>query len=328
MINEKSLSGISDNGKMIFSENESRFLAKYAPMEFFDNYGIKTDYAIDEAKIIIYDILIKLDISVARGKRVDELAKDKIPVANKLLGNILKISDNPIKDVYELKFALLDYLDSNKRMYPDKSLRISEDKFIEEKIELTKMFGDVPIMIYGSSVQGKNSDRDSMVFLSEMSYELFSNLPHIVNGKREIPLQIVLMPKKYIDGFVNADFEGLLSDEKSVFINGSLEYNPLDVESLSKLKLHRAANQIFELRRSLTPQGLEECRILPRVNYRLKMPKFINQYWDYCYGFNAPFEILSFNEMPQRDELIKAFVETNLKMSKHIDYIISNLLEI
>src|SRR3989338_9910010 len=146
--------------------------------------------------------------------------------------------------------------------------------FQSERGELRWLFGDVPILVYGSRKKG--SDVDTMVFPNEFTEETYRRIQGVSNPLREPPLSFVIVPKGNIPEFALSSAGNELHPDNSFLINGELIVPSVDQDYFDYLKIHRAADDYLKLRSALTPEGLAHCEnILPRVNSLLKIPKFV-----------------------------------------------------
>lgn len=343
------LISMSHGSEAIYTTTEAEFLSKYAPHAFLGKSWC--DYSIDESirvelGQVLFDIAVKLDNSAYRNTEIantKRLIKEKAEILQdirlneldalmhdiiKTLGdsfNCKKETDRKVNEkelgylLYLIKFSSLQGL---KRLTPSQNTEIvkrgiDSDKFQDVRRELIDLFGDIPIMVYGSALIKENpSDIDTAVFPQEITKETYLKIMGKFNKERKVPLSFVIIPLEYVTAFALSDPSRRFNKENSVIINGSIDSPVISEEHFNKLTVYNAASKYLGVRTALTPEGLALCgNILPRINNRLKAIKFF--YNDVCSSIRTELpepRIIQFQALPTREDFVTALADANMQM--------------
>ncbi len=324
------LVGITQTGELVYSKPEEEFLGKYAPYRFSQRPLVELlndkntrEHVLTEVNQIVFDIIVKLDISIARNSNLVRLSQEKAEQLNPILRALsiedIVLGNDHLSALYDIKTKGLEVL---KRTTPSDFSTLTRKvdcyDFQSERGELCELFGsNVPIIVYGSSlVRDKPSDIDTMVFPSKFTEETYRRIQGVYNPLREPLLSFVIVPQANIPEFALSDVGNKPHSKNSVLINGELTFPLVGEDYFNYLGVHNAANDYMRLRTALTPQGLDSCEgILPRINGLLKIPKFFYVNLNFTSDSKLPEpEIKQFESLPSRNALVEALVNANMQI--------------
>ena len=285
----------------------------------------------------IFNLIIRNDISVFRGKNLEQLAKEKTDKINPILGKLgieaILIGENPVHTLYQVKIKGFCALKMTTPLHfednhPELLLREKEsDEFPRERAELCEMFGDpgLPILVYGScfekrgyaidtDTRDKATDIDTMVFPSTFDEGFYQRLSGQIDPQRKPELSFLIVPKDFAYYFALSDAGNKLTPGESLMINGELYFPSLDEKYIKRLRVHGALSDYMRIRNALTHDGIQNCQsITQRINSYLKAPKFIHK--GLALNSDEP-QIMPFEHLPSKFELVTALVNANLQAYK------------
>ena len=328
----ENLMSITQTGELVYSGPfEEKLLGKYAPYRFSQKPLVELlndedvrEHTLKEVNQQVFDIIVKLDISIARNSELVRLSEEKAERLNPILSafsidNIV-LDDDYLSALYDIKTKGLGVL---RRTTPSDFDTFKREvncyDFQREREELCELFyNDVPIIVYGSKDEG--SDIDTKVFPKDFSKETYQKIQGKYDSKREPPLSFVIVPEENIPEFALSDAGNTLHPKNSDLINGELTVPFVYEDHLNYLRVHNAVSDYMRLRTALTPEGLDRCEnILRRINNLLKVPKFVHRNLTLTSNRELPKpEIQSFKFLPSRDELVTALINANLQAYKII----------
>jgi len=303
--------------KPYFTLNEIEFLGQYAPT-YFSNRPLKLLVSNQNTQIElnqkIFDVVVKLDISIARNANLETLIEEKKKILNPILFAFgldqISSKGDLYQSLYEIKNKGLKILEYTSPQSDKLIQRTSEtiNTFDVERNKLIKIFGDIPMMIYGSSLIKTNpSDIDSMVFPKSLNPNIYRKLKGKYEPNKKPPLSFVITPLDYLTAFAMSETQENFNPKNSKIINGKINVPIRSKKYLENLRIHQVASEYIRLRNVLTKNGLQSCvGILPRINAYLKKPKFM--YFNLGLEEKFPEPIIeTFNMLPNEAELINAF---------------------
>jgi len=316
----------SDKSNPYFTKDEIEFLSQYAPTHFSDK-SLETLLSNSHAQIEInqkvFDVIVKLDISVARNAKLDVLLKEKGYLLNPVFSVFglpeVSFEGDVYHSLHTLKHNGLEILQATSPK-PDEIIQRNYESnglFSAERDQLLRIFGDVPMIIYGSSLTKANpSDIDSVVFPDGLDPEIYRKIEGKYQADRIPPLSFVVTPLEYLTAFAMSETRGNFKPENSRVINGDINVPIMDEAYLENLKVHQVVSEYMRVRESLTENGLQSCeKILPRINAYLKKPKFMYSHLGMENKLPEP-TIEIFDALPNRTELISALARTNIECHK------------
>lgn len=272
----------------IFSELEGTFLSVYAPHIFLGTMPTSFEVGSHEAfetNQIVYDTIVKLDVTIARGANLQRLYAEKSVILNPYfraagLGEVQE-QDDPLTALLALKMKGLELLrltiagtDTNTMVH-----RSADRDILDGAKTMREILGDIPMAVYGSALHKESPpDIDLVAFPDRIERDTYARLISQYDHKCKPLLSCVLVPQDFISTHVLSDPHHTLSPELSQVINGSIEFPEPTAEHLRNIRLHNAALMYIQARTALTGEGQRECEgILPRINARCKLPRFVYQ---------------------------------------------------
>lgn len=269
-----------------FNYSEAQFLSPHAPVSFDEldpSLWSNNIYALAEINQTIFDVIVKLDNSIARGRSPKGLFAEKTAVLKPFM-EAYEISPIPEGDIitrlHTLKMIGLDLMAyTSVGSAAIARIRTPEPRFEEAREHIMQVFGDVPIFVFGSALtKADPSDIDTTVSPQELTLE--HHLALMRNRMYELPLPIstVVIPERYMQAYGLSDPHQTMSQEKSVVINGSPVAYTAPAERVRAMQFANAAIRYIRLRECLTPEGFEATKVSPaRINNLLKVPKFVHE---------------------------------------------------
>lgn len=318
-LTREDLESIARTGEIAYAESEASFLSRHAPNSFGGKLweGLWNDESLRmEAAQRLFEISVKLDICVYRGTLLEPLAKEKAGDANPLLKalGIEEVAEgDAISMLYNVKRKCLDGLAA---LLPKEPLRYSKIEetggFDAEREELHAMFGKTPIAVYGSALtKSRPGDIDTMVILPEFNEGVYRAILGKCDQNREPPLSIVILPAEYVDAFTMADTDP--RQRWSKMISGSVELPEVSAGHRKQVWASNAAIMYTRVRKALLPERLDSVRLIHRLNFLLKQPKFIcRALSDICGEQLAEPGTNRFKSLPPRNEMVHALAEANM----------------
>lgn len=284
----------------VFDDKEVRFLRKHAPYSMLSAQNVSIEngsyfeianFVWRECATIEATIFRKGDKSELQGVGLRK-RRALLPFAKYLKKDLpQETSDDPLLELANLKiYALniLDYLRDEavknfplpgeviQRRFTTNSVVENSDKILEV---ISSYFPfDVSVCSFGNF---KGKDTDNWVFTpdsfqaNELAsfYELVKGTNPQIGDKQ---LQVVIIPKGYIDAFVYFEARKDYLPENSVLLQGSFNYALPSEETAAQNKLSRIALDYIDLRGALHSAKIDGMYgIVPRMNNRLKKPKFL-----------------------------------------------------
>jgi hypothetical protein len=316
------LKSIADDGCCVYTPSEESFLEEYAPGAIT---GCPvTDISKPNEKIWVglqaFDIVVRLDESVQRGWNLDTLAKRKVNQLNPLLASAgveaIQQSGSTAENLYAIKTRGLELLG---KLSPDNGLeyfkrRNESDRFERERAMVAKLFGNVPFAVYGSVLYSENpSDVDAMVFPDEITPETYERITGVFDENSNLPFSFIMLPKEHIRTWVMSDPGNVLSRERSVVANGTVDIPEMDAGWFKQLRMHNIARHYADLREALLPENVDKrMGSLVRMYSILKMPKFVHRDIVSLIDADIPAPIVTrFGSVPKKDAFVEALVTAN-----------------
>jgi hypothetical protein len=310
---------------LVFEPFEELFLKQYAPMSMDPG---KLEDALNDPAVckeinqMAFEITAKIDITAATSKYPLLAIREKRDILNPLLTKFsideIHLDGELYESFHEIKSKGLELIARTSQAIPQQRFtKIKKDVFVRERNELTSMFGDVPIMVYGSSLYKKDAkDVDTMIFPPAISKEIYKKIFGKFDETRQPALQCVITPATHLDYWTQSDAMNNFDEKNSVLINGELDIPMISREDAVELKRIYAATTYFKLRKALTDKGLETIRgITPKINSILQIPKYVQKKLFYDSLMKEP-EIRQFAELPDENELVASIIEANMECNK------------
>ena len=321
-VDREQLESITFRAKTVFSPAEEIFLQQYSPLRFGgESYRemCHEENARKEANQRVFDVVVKLDISACRVASMERLYAEKTAVVNPFLeaegiGAVTLYPDH-LKSILELKLRGIEFLrrtvDQNE--FPTVTRRKESNAFHQEVEELREVLGNVPMVVYGSALKkDAPPDIDMVAFPSRIDLDLYQRIRRSYDPKRKPLLSCVIFIPESIKAYTLSDTYNVFDPERSKVVNGEVTFPIVNTDYWQELKMYNAAQLLLDARESLTPKGIDECHNLPRINARLKLPKFFYmRLSEDLVGVPEP-TVTSFDHIPPREELVEALIEANL----------------
>lgn len=329
-LTRENIASILETGELVFTEEEGHFLNKYAPLTFSGKpleEMIELPAALMEINQMVADIMFKIDISMYRLKEPTNLLKEKARVLNPIFRafSLKEINDFilPHETVYKLKTGCLELLEiigediTEQVQCWDEQRFTLTNRFEKERKELELLFGDVPIAVYGSALNGDNPhDIDMMVMPKELSSKTYQKMIGKFDEQRVPPLTFMFVPQQFLKGIALADSGAYhFNLNKMAFINRKIALPIINEDYSHKLGFYDTAQQYIRLRRALVQGAIDSSiAVLPRVNNLLKIPKFVFMKLGQE-GRDKPI-IKNYDYLPNRDEYVHNLIEANLECNR------------
>lgn len=339
-LNREDLLSMFKSGELVYTLAEQQFLGKYARHTFSGktfSYPVEDDETLLEINQAVFAKTVALDLIVARHSQTDylaEVAKEKAMKVNPFYAAMgvgeVDYEKDPLFALAEIKLKASKCLEqTTKRITFTTDLREDiSNQFPEVRKRSRELYGDVPTLVFGSSITKNNkaNDIDIKVIVPNFSEKVYQKIKGTNYSERNLPLNFIIVPAEYLNSWVLSDSHPAFQSDYSRLVNGSLTVPILDHERKRDLRRQNTIDRYIEARKALTPEELFRSEnILPRINNRLKIPKFVHWYFsDYCNSEIKKPDIIRFDSLPDRETFIDALVETNLNLNKMFKTVYQN----
>ncbi|MBU4242160.1 MAG: hypothetical protein KKF52_02920, partial [Nanoarchaeota archaeon] len=325
-LTRENLLSIAKTGELVYTPLEEEFLTEYAPYSFYKktlpslDEIMKDEMTMLEINQRIFTGTVALDIPVAKTtdpspKDMAGLAKSKSRIVNlyfELLGiGKVDCEKEPISALTEIKLKSCKALDILTKNVPFETKLRTEisDRFPEVKKRVYELYGDVPALIFGSSLTSKNpGDIDVKVIVPNFSEKTYRKIKGTSKDNEIIPLNFIIVPLEYLNAWVLSDAYPTFEPTHSLLINGSLTVPSLNEKRKKQLRRGNSVNRYIEARIALQPDKLERAKnVLAIMNNRLKIPKFIHM--DFSENHTRELEkpnLIQFKILPDIDTYTEA----------------------
>lgn len=335
-LTHENLLSIAKTGEILYTPLEEEFLTGYAHYSFYKkplpslDEIMQDEMAMLEINQRIFAGTVALDIPVARTKDrtpkdMAGLVRSKSRIVNPYFEALgigkVDCDQDAISALAEIKLKSGQALQvlTKKVQYDTITRKTDSDRFPEVREKVLQTYGDVPALVFGSSLTSKNpGDIDVKVIVPEFSEETYRRIKGSHNPDIKPPINFIIVPEQYLHAWVLSDAHPAFSPDFSRIINGSIDVPVLPKKREQELRRANSINRYMTARIALQPDKLAYSKnVIEIMNNRLKIPKFI--YMDFTkYGstdLDKP-DWVQFSTLPDLDTYVDALVYTNLKLNR------------
>jgi len=348
-------------GELYSSRTDDKVLSVWSPSEVkllsdTSPYTVKNiskatniDYPIsqssleEQAKALVAYLTLSIDNSLFKGIMRTDMVRSKVDNLKKL-NEVLGLTpsfteenikiENIIEMSYNVKSSALKIGSRFNRRF-EKTVRLETLNPLGFENFFVDLFKDNlrSIVLYGSSTNGNGKDFDLMIFVDELSLDMYNA---IWDRQKEIasakPVGIVLLPSLALESYAECDYQSLTISKEGILTFGKpLEFPVLSEEEGINKMYYKSGKEMTNLRGALnngnrleslvkSPNFLRETLKLEIwIRKALAQKKERRYLTKEEFLKKEPIKIADLGKSPTKEEVHNALLDANYRVKLAVD---------